>query len=51
MGRMVGKGSSGPGEKETWRTEVVLIRVWIVSSSYVPGMGVMLGGLFWWEGV
>lgn len=36
MGRMAGKGSSGPGEKETWSTEVVLIMLWMASRSYVP---------------
>lgn len=30
MGRIAGKGSVGAGEKETWRTGVVLIRVCIV---------------------
>lgn len=29
-GRITGKGSVEAGEKETWRTGVVLIRVWIV---------------------
>lgn len=30
MGRITGKGSVGEGEKETWRTGLVLIIVWIV---------------------
>ena len=29
-GSITGKGSVGAGVKETWRTGVVLIRVWIV---------------------
>jgi hypothetical protein len=36
MGKIAGKGSSGPGEKETWRTDVVLIMLCIVSRSFVP---------------
>jgi hypothetical protein len=39
MGRIAGKGSSGPGEKETWRTDVVLIILCIVSRSFVPSLG------------
>jgi hypothetical protein len=34
MGRIAGKGSVGEGVKETWRTGVVFIMVWIVVRLY-----------------
>jgi hypothetical protein len=33
-GRITGKGSAGEGWKETWRTGVVFIIVWIVVREY-----------------
>lgn len=45
MGRRTGKGESGV-VKETCRTLVVLMRLWMVSASYVPGGVGWFGGLF-----
>jgi hypothetical protein len=36
-GRITGKGSAGEGWKETWRTGVVFIIVWIVVKEYTAG--------------
>ena len=34
---MTGNGSEGEGVKDTWRTGVVLIIVWIVVREYTAG--------------
>lgn len=38
-GRITGKGSLGDGVKETWRTGVVFIIVWIIVREYTASIG------------